>query len=129
MSRILLVDDEPDLVRLVSIRLEAEGYEVVVAMDGHEALAKARAEHPDLIILDLMLPKLNGYQVCALLKRDTRFQKIPIVLFTALADERDEKLGYESGADAYIRKPFQGSELLAQVRTLLEKAAKESQKT
>ena len=129
MNRILLVDDEPDLVRLVSIRLEAEGYEVIVAIDGHEALAKARADHPDLIILDLMLPKLNGYQVCALLKRDTRFQKTPIILFTALAHENDEKLGYESGADAYIRKPFQGSELLAQIRAVLEKASKGSEKT
>ena len=118
--RILLVDDEPSIVKMVGKRLEIEGFEVLVAVDGQEALAKAKAEQPDLIVLDLMLPKLNGYEVCTMLKQDTRYQKIPIVLFTAKAQEKDEKLGMECGADAYVRKPFRAQELLEKIRALLE---------
>ena len=117
--RILLVDDEPSIVKMVGKRLEIEGFEVVVAVDGQEGLTKAQAEHPDLIILDLMLPKLNGYEVCTMLKQDTRYQRIPIVLFTAKAQEKDEKLGMECGANAYVRKPFRAQELLEKIRGLL----------
>ena len=117
--RILLVDDEPSIVKMVGKRLEVEGFDVVIAMDGQEGLAKAQAEHPDLIILDLMLPKLNGYEVCTMLKQDTRYQKIPIVLFTAKAQDKDEKLGMECGANAYVRKPFRAQELLEKIRALL----------
>jgi DNA-binding response OmpR family regulator len=118
--RILLVDDEPSIVKMVGKRLEVEGFEVLIAIDGQEALAKAKGERPDLVVLDLMLPKLNGYEVCTMLKQDTRYQKIPIVLFTAKAQEKDEKLGMECGADAYVRKPFRAQELLEKIRTLLE---------
>jgi DNA-binding response OmpR family regulator len=118
--RILLVDDEPSIVKMVGKRLEVEGFELLVAVDGQEALAKAKADQPDLIILDLMLPKLNGYEVCTMLKQDTRYQKIPILLFTAKAQEKDEKLGMECGADAYVRKPFRAQELLEKIRALLE---------
>ncbi len=118
-SRILLVDDEPSIVKMVGKRLEVEGFDVLVAMDGQDALAKARAENPDLIVLDLMLPKLNGYEVCTMLKQDTRYQKIPIVLFTARAQEKDEKLGMECGANAYVRKPFRAQELLEKIRSLI----------
>ena len=97
--RILLVDDEPSIVKMVGKRLEVEGFDVLVAMDGQDGLAKAQAEHPDLIILDLMLPKLNGYEVCTMLKQDARYQKMPIILFTAKAQEKDEKLGMECGAE------------------------------
>jgi len=117
--RILLVDDEPSIVKMVGKRLEVEGFDVLVAMDGQEGLAKAQAEHPDLIVLDLMLPKLNGYEVCTLLKQDTRYQKIPIVLFTAKTQEKDERLGVECGADAYVRKPFRAQELLEKIRSLI----------
>jgi DNA-binding response OmpR family regulator len=117
--RVLLVDDEPSIVKMVGKRLEVEGFDVLIAMDGQDALAKARAEHPDLIVLDLMLPKLNGYEVCTMLKQDTRYQKIPIVLFTAKAQEKDEKLGMECGANAYVRKPFRAQELLEKIRTLI----------
>ncbi len=120
--RILIVDDEPDLVRLVCLRLEASGYEVLVAMDGEAALAKARVERPDLILLDLMLPKMDGYQVCRLLKNDTRTAPIPIAIFTARRGEYDEELGKECGADAYIRKPFWPEELLETIRLLLLKS-------
>lgn len=118
--RVLLVDDEPSIVKMVGKRLEVEGFEVLVAIDGRAGLAKAQAEHPDLIILDLMLPKLNGYEVCTLLKQDTRFQKIPVILFTAKAQDKDEKLGMECGANAYVRKPFQAQELLGKIRSLIE---------
>lgn len=117
--RILLVDDEPSIIKMVGKRLEVEGFEVVVAMDGQEGLAKAQSEHPELIILDLMLPKLNGYEVCTMLKQDTRYQQIPIVLFTAKTQEKDEALGMECGANGYLRKPFRAQELLATIRGLL----------
>ena len=120
--RILLVDDEPSIVKMVGKRLEVEGFDVLVAMDGQEGLAKAQAEHPDLIILDLMLPKMNGYEVCTMLKQDTRYQRIPIILFTAKAQEKDEKLGMECGADAFVRKPFRAQELLEHIRRLVEAA-------
>ena len=117
--RILLVDDEPSIVKMVGKRLEVEGFEVLIAMDGQEGLDKARAERPDLLVLDLMLPKLNGYEVCTMLKQDTRYQGIPVVLFTAKAQEKDEKLGLECGADAYVKKPFRAQELLEKIRALL----------
>lgn len=119
--RILLVDDEPSIVKMVGKRLEVEGFEVLVAMDGQEAVKKVQTEAPDLVILDLMLPKLNGYEVCMMLKEDTRYQKIPVVIFTAKAQEQDEKLGLACGADAYIRKPFKAQELLDQIRALANK--------
>ena len=117
--RILLVDDEPSILKVVSKRLEVEGYQVLMAAEGQEALTKAQTESPDLIILDLMLPKLNGYEVCTMLKQDTRYQRIPIMLFTAKAQDKDEQLGMECGADAYVRKPFRAQELLETIRRLL----------
>jgi DNA-binding response OmpR family regulator len=117
--RILLVDDEPSIVKMVGRRLEMEGYEVLVAMDGEEALQKARAEGPDLIILDLMLPKINGYEVCALLKKDSRYEKIPVIMFSARVQEKDEKMGLDAGATAYIRKPFKSQDLIEQIRSLV----------
>ncbi len=118
-ARILLVDDEPTIVKTIQKRLEAEGFEVLVAMEGPEALEKARVEKPDLIVLDLMLPKMDGYKVCDLLKKDTRYSKIPIVMFTARTQEADVKLGLECGADAYLKKPFNSEELLEKIKGLL----------
>lgn len=120
-KRILLVEDEKDMVYAVTLQLEANGYEVLTAYDGREGLGKAKKEKPDLIILDLMLPKMDGYKVCGLLKADTRYTKIPIVMFTARAQESDIKLGEELGADAYITKPFEPQVLLSKIRELLEK--------
>ncbi len=117
--RILLVDDEPSIVKMVGKRLEVEGFEVLVAMDGQEGLTKAQTEQPDLIILDLMLPERNGYEVCTMLKQDARYQHIPIILFTAKAQEKDEKRGMECGANAYVRKPFRAQELLDKIRSQL----------
>ena len=127
--RILLVDDEPSIVKMVGKRLEVEGFEVLIAMDGQDGLDKARSQSPDLIVLDLMLPKLNGYEVCTMLKQDARYQKIPIVLFTAKAQEKDEKLGMECGANGYVRKPFRAQELLEKIRGLLPGAPTQPKET
>ena len=118
-KRILLVEDEEDMVYAVTIQLEAAGFEVLAADNGQDGLKKAKKEKPDLIILDLMLPKMDGYKVCGLLKADTRYNKIPIILFTARAQESDKKLGEEVGADAYITKPFDHRVLLGKIKELL----------
>jgi two-component system, OmpR family, alkaline phosphatase synthesis response regulator PhoP len=118
-KKILLVDDEKDLVRSVTFRLEDAGYEVVVAWDGQEALEKTKSEMPDLIILDLMLPKMNGYKVCGLLKADSRYNRIPILMFTARAQEADRRMSEEVGADAYVTKPFEPEILFAKIEELL----------
>ncbi len=124
--RILLVDDEPSIVKMVGKRLEVEGFDVVVAMDGQEALTKARGEHPDLIILDLMLPKMNGYEVCTMLKQDTRHQHIPIIIFTAKTQEKDEKMAMGCGADGFVRKPFRAQELVEKIQALLASSSSTS---
>jgi len=118
-KRILVVDDEEDIVALVRIRLEAEGYEVLVASDGQQALDTAKKEMPNLIILDLMLPKIDGYKVCRMLKFDERYKKIPIILFTARSQSSDKDLGMEVGADAYLTKPFDSKVLLDSIKRLL----------
>lgn len=120
--RILLVDDEPSIVKMVGKRLEVEGFEVLLAMDGQVGLTMAQAEKPDLIILDLMLPTLNGYEVCTMLKQDTRHQQIPIVIFTAKTQEKDEKMAVGCGANGFVRKPFRAQELIEKVRALLAPA-------
>lgn len=119
-KRILLIDDEKDLVEIVTFRLESNGYEVISADDGQQGLEKAKKEKPDLIVLDLMLPKMDGYTVCGLLKKDLRYAKIPIIMFTARAQESDVKLGEELGAQAYITKPFDPKALLSKIEELLK---------
>ncbi len=119
-KRILVVDDEPELVELIETRLKAAGYETLVAHDGQEALDKARQEKPDLIVLDLMLPKIDGYKVCRMLKFDEKYKKIPIIMLTARAQQSDEKLGLEIGADGFITKPFQHEIILAKIKSLLK---------
>ncbi len=119
-ARILIVDDEPDLIDMVSLRLEANGYQVIRASEGQEGLDKARNESPDLIILDLMLPKIDGYKVCRMLKFDEKYKKIPVILFSARTQAADVKLGVEVGADAYLIKPFEPDILLAKVSELLK---------
>ena len=118
-KRILVVDDEFQLVEMVKMRLEANGYDVITASDGLEGLEKARKEKPNLILLDLMLPKMDGYKVCRTLKFDERYKHIPIIMFTARAQESDEKIGKEVGSDAYIVKPFEPQKLLGKIKELL----------
>ena len=119
--RILIVEDEAGLVEMLKMRLEAADYEVISAFDGQEGLDAAKNEKPDLIILDLMLPKMDGYKVCGLLKRDARYARIPIIIFTARAQEEDIKLGQEVNADAYIIKPFEPQALLLKIKELLNR--------
>jgi len=118
-KRILIIEDTEDVVMLVKMYLESHHYQVLTAYDGQEGLEKAKTEKPDLIILDLMLPRINGYKVCGLLKNDARYTKIPVILFTAKAQEKDKQLGEEVGADAYITKPFEPEILLAKIKELL----------
>ena len=119
-KKILLVDDEKDLVYAVKLQLEENDFEVIVAYDGQEALDKARKEKPNLIILDVMLPKIDGYKICRMLKFDEKYKKIPLIMFTARVQEADEKTGYAVGADAYVTKPFDSQALLDQIKKLLE---------
>ncbi len=120
-KRILVIEDEKDLMEALALRLESNNYEVLKAYDGQEGLEKARKEKPDLIILDLMLPKMDGYKVCGLLKSDSRYSRIPIIIFTARALESDKKMGEDLGADAYITKPFDTQTLLGKIRELIAK--------
>lgn len=120
-KRILLVDDEMDLVETLRFSLELEGYEVLTAYNGEEALHLARSHQPDLILLDVMLPKMDGYKVCRLLKFDARYKHIPILMLTAKTQEKDRIIGQETGADEYITKPFEMEELMKKVREYLGK--------
>lgn len=120
-KRILLIEDEADMVYALTLQLEAIHYEVLSATDGQTGLDMARKEKPDLIILDLMLPKMDGYKICRMLKFDERYKKIPIIMFTARVQDQDKKLGQEVGADAYITKPFDSQVLLDKINTLLKK--------
>jgi DNA-binding response OmpR family regulator len=118
-QKILVVDDEPDAVELIEFNLKANGYEVATAADGEEALQKARAVLPNLIILDIMLPEVDGMEVCKILRRDQRTSGIPIIMLTAKAAEIDRVLGLELGADDYVTKPFSPRELVLRVKRLL----------
>ena len=115
-KKILIIEDEDKLAYIVKIRLESQGYDVITALDGQEGLEKARSESPDLIILDVMLPKMDGFKVCGLLKKDSRYSNIPIIIFTARAHETDVQTGKSMGADDYITKPFQPNELLEKIQ-------------
>jgi len=120
-SKILVVDDEPEAVELVEFNLKQAGYAVVTAVDGTEALTKARAISPSLIVLDLMLPEIDGLEVCKMLRRDPATAAIPIIMLTAKAAEIDRVLGLELGADDYITKPFSPRELVLRVKKLLQR--------
>ena len=119
-QRILIVEDEAALSEMIKIRLEKNGYEVISAFDGVQALEMARQQNPNLIILDLMIPKIDGYKVCRMLKFDEKYKKIPIIMFTARTQESDKQLGEQVGADAYIIKPFDPEVLLSKIKELLE---------
>jgi DNA-binding response OmpR family regulator len=120
LPRILVVDDEPPIVEMLAYNLKRANYEVVIARDGEEALVKARREQPDLIILDLMLPRLDGLEVCRALRRE---RDVPIIMLTARDAEVDRVVGLEVGADDYVVKPFSVRELMARVKNVLRRAA------
>ncbi|MFC1553757.1 response regulator transcription factor [candidate division KSB1 bacterium] len=120
-KKILVIDDEQDLIKALTVRLEAENYEVIAALDGLEGLNLARKERPDIIILDLMLPKINGFKVARLLKFDENYKKIPIIILTARAEDEDQLLGKELGVDMYLTKPFDEDELLKNIAENISK--------
>ena len=120
-KKILVVDDEVDLVKTIQFALEAEGYKVLVSYNGEDALNQSRKENPDLILLDLMLPKLDGYKICRLLKFDEQYKHIPILMLTAKTQQKDRLLGMETGADEYITKPFDMEELMEKIKAYLNK--------
>lgn len=117
---VLIIDDEVDLIKALTIRLEGAGYNVAEAYDGLQGLNMARKMMPDLIILDLMLPKINGFRVSRFLKFDESYKSIPIIMLTAKSDESDKVTGMEVGADQYITKPFDNQHLLDAIGRLLE---------
>jgi len=119
--KILVVDDEPEAVELVEFNLKQAGFSVVSAIDGAEALKKARAVLPCLIVLDLMIPEVDGLEVCKMSRRDPATATIPIIMLTATAAESDRVLGLELGADDYLTKPFSPRELVLRVRKILER--------
>ena len=120
-TRILIVDDEPDALELVAFNLRQAGYDVSSAADGAEALQKARASLPGLIVLDVMLPELDGLEVCKALRRDLATARIPIIMLTAKAGEIDRVLGLELGADDYLTKPFSPRELVLRIKNVLQR--------
>jgi len=126
MARILVIEDDPNILKLLPSDLELEGYTVFTAKDGMEGLDRARSLKPDLIILDIMLPKMNGYVVCRTLRKDG--SETPIMMLTAKGQEADKVIGLDIGADDYVTKPFGGMELLARVKALLRRHKRELDK-
>jgi phosphate regulon transcriptional regulator PhoB len=127
-AKILVVDDEKDIVELVQYNLKKEGYGVISACDGERALDLVKKELPDLIVLDLMLPGMDGLEVCRTLKNDSRTSDIPVIMLTAKGEEADIVVGLELGADDYITKPFSVRQLLARVKTVLRRTSSAIQK-
>ncbi len=124
-KKILVVEDEPSIVTLLQFNLEQAGFEVIVAMDGKEALERATTDNPQLIILDLMLPQLDGLEVCKRLRSQNNM--VPILMLTAKDDELDKILGLELGADDYLTKPFSPREVVARVKAILRRAEQTAQ--
>lgn len=120
-KKILIADDEVDIVETLQFMLEVEGFECITAYNGEDALNLAKREMPDLLILDVMMPKINGYKVCRLLKFDIKYKNIPILMVTARSQEEDKAIGEETGADEYITKPFEINDVVEKVKKYLEK--------
>ncbi len=119
MAKVLVVDDESSIVNIISYNLKKEGYEVITAEDGEEGLELALSEKPDLILLDIMMPKMDGYEVCRKVREKSN---VPIIMLTARADEVDKVIGLEMGADDYVTKPFGNRELIARVKAHLRRS-------
>ncbi|RMF67181.1 MAG: response regulator [Calditrichaeota bacterium] len=122
-KKILIVEDYLNIVQILTMRLQALGYDVICAYDGQEGLKLAREQKPDLIILDILLPKMNGYKVCRLLKFDAKYKNIPIIMLTSRETKRHEQLGMETGADEYVYKSDQNGRLLKLVQKYLKPTA------
>jgi DNA-binding response OmpR family regulator len=120
-GKVLVVDDEEYIQHILNFSFGAEGYEVVTAADGEEALTKARDEKPDIIVLDIMMPKMDGYEACRKLKSDPKTKDIPVILLTAKGRDVDRKLGSEAGADDYVVKPFSPGRLIERVEGMMKR--------
>ncbi len=118
-GKILVVDDEINITQILEFSIGAEGYEVIAAQNGEEAIDKARREQPDLIILDIMMPIIDGYEACRILKANPLTKNIPVILLTAKGRDIDKRLGYEVGATDYIIKPFSPNKLIDKIHRLL----------
>lgn len=119
-KKILAVDDEKHIVRLVQVNLERQGYEVVTAFDGKEALQKVQEENPDLVVLDVMMPYMDGFEVLQNLRRNPATREIPVIMLTAKAQDADVFKGWQSGVDLYLTKPFNPMELLSFVKRIFD---------
>ncbi len=122
MKRVLIIEDDRDIVELVRYNLASEGFQVSAVHDGSTGLAQVKKSPPDLLLLDLMLPKLSGLEVCKEIRRDPTLNRLPILMLTARGDEADRIVGLEMGADDYVTKPFSPRELVARVKALLRRA-------
>jgi DNA-binding response OmpR family regulator len=117
--KVLVVDDDPVIVRLLEVNFEMEGFEVISAVDGMDGVEKARSQHPDIVVSDVMMPKLDGLELCAVLKGDDATRAIPVVLLSAKAQVADIRAGLDAGADDYVTKPFEPLDLIDRVNKLL----------
>lgn len=120
-GKVLVVDDEEYIQHILNFSFGAEGYEVITAADGEEAVSIARSEKPDIIVLDIMMPKMDGYEACKQIKADPQTQDIPVILLTAKGREVDRKLGAEAGADDYVVKPFSPGRLIERVEGFIKR--------
>ena len=118
-GKILVVDDEIYIVHILDFSLGMEGYEVVTALDGEQALHKVKSDKPDLVVLDIMMPKLDGYETCKILKTDPETKNIPVILLSAKGRNVDQKMGFQVGADDYITKPFSPRKLVERINMIL----------
>jgi len=119
-EKILVVDDEVELVKVIRLRLKKEGYEIITAYDGEEGINKAKENIPDLMLLDIMMPKLSGHEVCGELKSDEKYKGIKIIIVTAKGGSEDERMARRLGADDYVTKPFSMDDLLERISVLLK---------
>jgi two-component system, OmpR family, alkaline phosphatase synthesis response regulator PhoP len=123
-AKVLIADDEPDIIEILKYNLQKEGYNVITAKDGDDALEKARLHHPDLIVLDMMMPRKNGMEVCEILRTQAAFKDTLIMFLTALSDEATQLKGFSSGADDYVSKPVSPSVFVSKVAALLRRVKK-----
>lgn len=123
MPRILAVDDEPNIVRLIQVNLERHGYQVETANNGVQALEKIRANKPDLVVSDVMMPEMDGFELLSTIKRDPALEDLPIIMLTAKTQDKNVMEGYSRGADMYLTKPFNPAELLAFVKRILQSSS------